>query len=194
MSIAINENILFFKRWIKSPLQLGTFAPISNSLAKKATISIMNYVNKNSNILEVGAGTGKLTRELLKSGVDEKNIKTIELDVDFHKFLEKNIPNVHHINGNAFDVDKLIKKDWLENVDVIVSVIPLMYMSESDRNKLTKKLFQSVGKNIPIIHVTYNPSSPLKNNKDIKSSRLHSVWFNFPPGFVWMYEETNKIG
>jgi phosphatidylethanolamine/phosphatidyl-N-methylethanolamine N-methyltransferase len=65
------ENTLFFKRWIKHPFQMGTLAPITPRLAKLVASLVSNPSDL---IVEIGAGTGRLTRALLAEGVKPKNL------------------------------------------------------------------------------------------------------------------------
>jgi phospholipid N-methyltransferase len=71
----------------------------------------------------------------------------------------------------------------------VVSAIPLMYLQEPLRKSLIKAAFSILRPEAKIIHVTYNPNSPLNFWKEIKQSRVASTWFNFPPGFVWQFQE-----
>jgi SAM-dependent methyltransferase len=52
-------------------------------------------------VLEVGAGTGKLTRFLLELGAD---LSIIEPDDDMRKTLLRQSPNVHVLNGRAEEI------------------------------------------------------------------------------------------
>ena len=77
-SITTADNKLFFKQWLRSPAQLGTFAPISWKLADLAAKQL--NINTNTKIVEIGAGTGRLTRALLARGANIENLAMVELD------------------------------------------------------------------------------------------------------------------
>lgn len=189
----MKELKFFFSRWLKNPFQMGTIAPISVRLAKEAVKCVL----KKEIIIEIGAGTGRLSRALIESGINPKNLWLIEIDPLLCDFLKKSLkshpkcqesfPTI--IQGDARFLDEILPKNMVGTVFTIVSSIPLMYMEEPEREKIIKASFKVLRKGCEIIHVTYSPKSPIKFMKTIYQSRLKALWFNFPPGFVWRYRE-----
>ena len=83
----------------------------------------------------------------------------------------------------------MVSAEICEKVGVVISAIPLMYLQEPLRKSLIKAAFSILRPEAKIIHVTYNPNSPLNFWKEIKQSRAAAAWFKFPPGFVWQFQE-----
>lgn len=183
------ENWLFFRRWLKNPRQLGTLAPISVKLSMLAAKEALTQYKPGTPVVEIGAGTGRLTRALLSCGVQVQDLTVVELDKEMCDFLRKSIPNLHVIEGDAVHLNKLVSAEICEKVGVVISAIPLMYLQEPLRKSLIKAAFSILRPEAKIIHVTYNPNSPLNFWKEIKQSRAAAAWFNFPPGFVWQFQE-----
>ncbi len=183
------ENWLFFRRWLKNPRQLGTLAPISVKLSMLAAKEALTHYKPGTPVVEIGAGTGRLTRALLSCGVQAQDLTVVELDKEMCDFLCKSIPNIHVIEGDATHLSDLVSSEIREEVGVVVSAIPLMYLQESLRKSLIKAAFSILRPHAKIVHVTYNPKSPLNFWKEIKQRRAAAVWFNFPPGFVWQFKE-----
>src|SRR5438477_12462228 len=92
------ETSLFFRRWIKSPTQLGTLAPISISLARRSAAMMDNP--KDKVVVEIGAGTGRLSRQIIKAGVQPQNFYAVELDLDLCQFLSRTLPDSRCIHGD----------------------------------------------------------------------------------------------
>ena len=183
------ENWLFFRRWLKNPRQLGTLAPISVKLSRLAAKEALSQYTPGMPVVEIGAGTGRLTRALLNCGVRPEDLTVVELDGEMCDFLRKSIPDIHVIEGDATHLNSLIPSQICEKVGVVVSAIPLMYLNEPLRQSLIKAAFSVLRPQAKIVHVTYNPKSPLNFWKTIKQSRVAAAWFNFPPGFVWQFQE-----
>jgi len=183
------QNRLFFCRWLKNPRQLGTLAPISVKLSMLAAQEALTHYKPGTPVVEIGAGTGRLTRALLRCGVQAQDLTVVELDKEMCEFLRKSIPGVHVIEGDATHLKELLPPEIREEVGVVVSAIPLMYLQEPLRKSLIKAAFSILKPQAKIVHVTYNPKSPLNFWKEIKQSRAASAWFNLPPGFVWQFEE-----
>ena len=188
------ENTLFFKRWLKHPLQMGTLAPITPRLAKLAASLI---ADSSDLIVEIGAGTGRLTRALLEQGVNPRNLALVELDPEFCLFLKETLKDApacrnsmpHIIEGDAAKLSEIIPESFKGKVSTVVSAIPFMYIPLFVREQIVKSSFEILKPTGSILHVTYNPKSPLAFKKDIKQERAGKLWFNFPPGFVWKYQQ-----
>lgn len=192
LQIKRDESKLFLKRWIHQPRQLGTLAPISESLAHLAAQCIFQYYQPEFPIIELGAGTGRLTRALIAQGVHPKNIIAVELDPELASFLQQSLPGVQVIQGDAAKLDQYLSPDLFGRLPVIVSVLPLMYFSLPLREEIIKKAFAGLDVLGHFFHVTYSPISPLKSIEDkiqrpFLSKRVVSKWINLPPGFVWHY-------
>ena len=84
----------FWKGWIRNPLAIGAFAPSGKSLAKL----MAKDVGANSRVVELGAGTGRVTAALLASGVAPGNLYLVERDPHFVKLLERRFPRCHVID------------------------------------------------------------------------------------------------
>lgn len=180
------ESKLFFKRWIQHPSQLGTLAPISKTLARNSAQLISSPEDKI--VVEIGAGTGRLSREILKTGVKPSHFYAVELDKDLCQFLKQTIPNAHIIHGDACYLTDMLPREIIGKVDILYSVIPLMYLPQPTRNQIYtsgRSILKETGR---FYHVCYSPVSPFKNENTIQSQRVFSKWMNIPPGFVWSFD------
>ncbi len=188
--IARQENWLFLKQWLRYPTQLGTFAPISKTLAHQAASLVANTLPRHGHIIELGAGTGRLTRALLHQGIAPQQLATIELDEKMHSFLKATLPAVHSICGDAANLQSLLPEEFLTRVSSVVSVIPFMYFPLELRKKIVDAVWKVLPPDGVFFHVTYSPTSPLQAiYPHIQAKRVLSKWRNVPPGFVWKYHQ-----
>lgn len=191
-----HENKLFFKQWIRHPGRLGTVAPISVKLARRAAAEVSNT---GGYVVEIGAGTGRLTRALIERGVPSTQLAAVELDSTLCAFLKDTLPGLclasdapHIIEGDAAFLPDLIPESWAGNVETVVSAIPLMYLPEDKRIAIIEAAFKILKPGGKIIHVTYNPKSPLAFSDAYTQERVVSLWLNIPPGFVWSYTKRDS--
>lgn len=183
------ENTLFFKRWLKKPTQLGTLAPISQSLAQAAACLLGDPASLREKIVvEIGAGTGRLSRSLLRQGINPDHFYAIELDKELCDFLKNTLPQAHVIEGDALHLKTLLPSNMIKQLDVVYSVIPLMYLPQSMRDALFQSVQEVLKPGGHFYHVCYSPFSPYASRKDIQSTRIISKWLNVPPGFVWTFK------
>lgn len=183
------EGTLFFRRWLKEPKQLGTLAPISKKLARSA--ARLMHDPACLKVVEIGAGTGRLTRALIAEGVKHENLTAVELDESFCSFLRASMPKINVIHGDACELPSLLGQDLVNSVDIVYSVIPLMYLPLEVREKILTQALAVLKPGGKFYHVCYTPISPFRKNKAIKSKRLISSWLNVPPGFVWEFQCVN---
>lgn len=178
----MGEYSLFFKRWIKNPRQLGTFAPISKRICKKAALCIPNP--SKAKIVDFGAGTGPEIQAFLDAGVKPENIIAIELDTEFATYLKNRYPQITVVHGDVCYAKDLIPKSWNGQVDVVFSAIPFMYLPSAIREKITEVAFSILHPKGRFLHLTYSLWSPLES---YKKDLLVSLWANLPPVFIWRY-------
>jgi len=91
---------------------LGQNFLINKDIIKK--IADIGIINKDTNIIEIGPGSGSLTEELLKR--NPKKIFAIEFDKDLSNYLEKIKNNYQNFNYEisdalTFDEKKIFKKN-----------------------------------------------------------------------------------
>ena len=96
----------------KHKKRLGQNFLINKDIIKK--IADIGIINKDTNILEIGPGSGSLTEELLKR--NPKQIFAIEFDKDLSNYLEKIKNNYQNFNYEisdalTFDEKKIFKKN-----------------------------------------------------------------------------------
>ena len=119
-----DEEIRFFKGWIDGPKSVGAILPTSAVTARRMA-SVINPAS-GLPVLELGPGTGIITKAILGRGVAPENIVSIEYSTDFYRHLKKTIPGVNFINGDAFDLETTLA-DWRDRkFDAVVSAIPML--------------------------------------------------------------------
>src|SRR3989344_2154688 len=82
------EQLLFIKNSVKDFYRVGAVAPSSRFLAERMARATL--INNAQTIIELGAGTGAITKELLKILPLQGRITILEINPDFVSFLEKN--------------------------------------------------------------------------------------------------------
>lgn len=182
------EHLVFFKRWLKNPLQIGAFFPSSKSLARHIGREV-RFSSENI-VVELGGGTGILTEELLKAGVPEDQLYVIELDPILVKYLKSRFPKVNVLYGNAADLSNLLPKEFLGKVSSIVSGMPLLNMPKAIQQKIIDASFENLAQKGRFIQYTYSPFSNFSAPKfGFSKRRAAFVLRNFPPATIWCYEK-----
>jgi phosphatidylethanolamine/phosphatidyl-N-methylethanolamine N-methyltransferase len=88
-----DDELKFFKGWIDKPKAVGSIVPTSTIAARR----MASVVNPDSGlpVLELGPGTGVITRAILARGVKPENLYSIEYSNDFVRHLTAQFPGVN---------------------------------------------------------------------------------------------------
>jgi len=94
---APGEWPLLLRRWLRNPIAVAELAPTSRWVAE--AVSAKLELNRPGAVIELGAGTGSLTRGLLTAGCPPERLVAIELDAEFAALLRRRFPRVSVIAG-----------------------------------------------------------------------------------------------
>ncbi len=177
---------LFILRALLNPRRLGAVAPSSRHLG--ALLARHAVVDDGSPIVELGGGTGALTRALIKEGIDPARIYVIELDSALANYLKNAFPKVNVIQGNAAELDKILPPSIIGKVQRVVSGIPMINIPEGVRKKILKNCFDIMAPEGKLLQYTYSPRSSINAKAyRLKKKRLGTTFLNLPPATVWQY-------
>ena len=96
---------LFFRRALAHPLQLGTPIPSSPALGRLIASQLKD--RKNGLTIEIGGGTGVITRQLLAAGVPADRLLVLEIDPEMADYLRGTLPEARVVTGDARHLPQL---------------------------------------------------------------------------------------
>jgi phosphatidylethanolamine/phosphatidyl-N-methylethanolamine N-methyltransferase len=177
---------LFLKRFLKSPRQLGAVAPSSRHLG--ALLAKHANSNDGSPIVELGGGTGSLTKAMIKEGIDPARIYVIELDPALAAYLKSNMPHVNVIHGDAVHLETILPSEIIGKVRRVVSGLPMINIPEGIRKQILDSCFQIMSEGGLFLQYTYSPKSSINEKVyQLQKKRIGTVFRNLPPATVWAY-------
>ncbi|MCX7338053.1 MAG: methyltransferase domain-containing protein [Alphaproteobacteria bacterium] len=184
-----DERLLFLRKLMKNPKSVGAIVPSSPALATFICTHVAN--SDDQLIVEIGAGTGRFTQALLRTGMKPESLAIVELDKEMYHFLKKNFKGVHVIHGDATQLSQLLPAEWIGQVGTVVSGIPMINLSEEEQNGIVTACFSVMKESGSLLQFTYGPLSPLPAKKmGLRKKRLGSILLNLPPATVWKYWKT----
>lgn len=139
-------SLLFFKRVLANPLQVGYIVPSSPFLTRQ-TAKRLDF-SKPRVIVELGPGEGCHTRQIVRRMTDNCRLVAFELDPEFCTHLQKqfkNDPRVTILHRNALELPQTLNEMGFSNCDYIVSGLPFLVIEEEARNKLLSNISQAIG-------------------------------------------------
>ncbi|MBZ9677956.1 phospholipid N-methyltransferase PmtA [Mesorhizobium sp. ES1-1] len=181
-----DDELKFFRGWIDKPKAVGSIVPTSSVTARK----MASIINPKSGlpVLEVGPGTGVITRAILAQGVRPENLYAVEYSSDFVRHLRRQYPGVNVIEGDAFNLDETLGDKSGMMFDSVVSGVPLLNFPVAQRVAYVESLLDRIPAGRPVVQLTYGPMSPIpagRGNYTVK--HFDFIIRNIPPTQLWIY-------
>jgi phosphatidylethanolamine/phosphatidyl-N-methylethanolamine N-methyltransferase len=183
----LREQLLFLRGLIANPVNVGAIAPSSPALARAVAAQVDPC--SDGPVLELGPGTGSMTRELLKRGIAAERMVAIEWDANFARTMAAEFPQIRVIRGDAFDLDGTLPRNGYEQFAAIISGIPMLNHTMEKRRALVDAAFRRIHPGGPMIQFSYGLFAPVKPPRGISVRRAAYVWANLPPASVWVYRK-----
>ncbi len=187
----MNENIQFLQAFLKNPAKVGAITPSSPELAQKMVKGI--EPDAGNIILELGVGTGAITKYLQDILPNEKSYLGIELDRSLVKSLRKNYPELKIVCGNATETFSIHQKSGLGKVGFVICCLPFVSLP----NEVGETILLEIDKfmqqgctfcTFQYAHGYYFPSAiklrEFMRNRYGKAQRSRLVVKNFPPAYT----------
>lgn len=185
------EEIRFLKGMIDGPKKVGAILPTS-AITSRRMASVIDMTS-GLPVLELGPGTGVITKAILARGVLPQNLYSVEYSEDFAKLLSGKFPDVNIIHGDAFRLDETLGDDKHLTFDCVVCAIPLTLMPVAQRIALVEDLLNRIPSGRPIIQITYGPKSPVPAHKgNYEVQHYDFVMRNVPPAQLWIYRRKSS--
>ena len=126
----VDGKLLFMQEFLKHPFQIGSIIPSSRHLEQR--IVAAGKVSSARLVVELGAGTGGVTRALLRALPPQAQLLSIEINPHFHELVQtiEDDRLIAHL-GSATELGEIITRYKLDRPDVVISGIPFSTMSRS---------------------------------------------------------------
>jgi phospholipid N-methyltransferase len=147
----------------------------------------------NGLVVELGAGTGVITRALLKHGVPAEQLVVIEKSVSMSRNLIRQFPAAAVLQADAARLSVLLKLSGFGNPTTVVSSLPLISLYSRQRFRILKEIASVLPVGGRLIQFTYSPLPPisvlLAKRLGFEGARVRRIALNLPPAAVWVYEK-----
>ena len=184
--MAPNANpAMFFRRWLANPLRMGSVVPSSAALCAR----IVRHTARADNeiVVELGAGTGPVSRALLAAGIPADRLFVVEIDPAMAAHLRRALPGGHVIEGDARELERLVPERWHGRIGTVICGIPLVLLPRAEQRRFIDAI-ERVAPGRGFLHFSYCATSPLPMRTHRLAGR-REAWtpLNFPPASVWRY-------
>ena len=182
----VKNTALFLKRWLANPLQMGSVIPSSPALCRR--IAALAACGTDEVVVELGAGTGVISRALLDAGLPPERLVVVEIVRDMADHLRRALPGVNVVQGDAFELAKALPTRMHGKVGTAICGIPLVMLPLAQQRRFVEAV-ESVAPGKGFLLYTYCITSPLPYRK-LGLTAKREAWtpLNIPPASVWRYQ------
>ena len=184
-----------FREFLRSPLQTGALFASGPQLASK----LVHFANVRSStsIVEIGAGSGAVTDEIVKHKSRDASLLAIEINEWLATLLRTRHPEIDVQCGDALEASQYLKQLGYGNCDAVVCSLPWANMSRQQQSKMLdviETLLQNGGHftSFAYAHCRFLPNARFFRQQLME--RFDSVtvseiqWANIPPAYIYHAE------
>jgi phospholipid N-methyltransferase len=195
----LREHMHLASRFLRSPRTIGAVSASSRALGRQMVAGLPR--DHPVTVVELGPGTGVITRAIVDRIAEGSRILAIELEPAFVDRIQARWPSVDCLCGSAVDLERLVAERQMAPVDHVVSGLPFASLTVSDTRRIMDGVERTLrtGGTFTTFQYVYSylvPAARLFRRE--MSRRLgaeptrHLVVRNFPAAFIltWTRQAT----
>lgn len=188
----MREHLQFIAGFLRRPRAVGAVAPSSERLATE----VLRYseLKRAKTVVELGAGTGAITRVLLENVRPGTRVIVVELDAQHSERLAGQFPGACVCHDSAENLRAILQRNGCDRADVVVSGLPWASMPVPVRERIKAEILASLESDgrlcgFGYVHATWHPRIRAFHEglrasfSQVRVSPV--VWGNLPPAFAY---------
>ena len=176
----------FYKALFKNPRSVGAISPSAKPLARAMAACVPK--SHSGFVVEIGAGTGAVTKAMLERGIPPQKIIIVEHSEFLAELLVHRFPEVNVIHGNAIHLVKLLGA-YNERIGTIISSLPLLILHEETKRRIIDQINAVLKKDGYYIQYTYwYTKSAFESLERYTKIHTQRIWLNLPPARVDVFK------
>jgi phosphatidylethanolamine/phosphatidyl-N-methylethanolamine N-methyltransferase len=188
------DYVQFLRAWVQRPRQTASMLPSSPYLGRLMAAQIDPDGGR---VMELGGGTGALTREILSAGLPAKCLEVVEINTVFADSLARAFPGVSIIECPAQTV-LAQAQGGIGGYQAIISGLPLLAMGRPLQQAILAEAFRLLRPGGALVQFTYSVRSPVGpavlDALGLEAHRVGHIVRNFPPATVFRFTRRHDNG
>jgi phosphatidylethanolamine/phosphatidyl-N-methylethanolamine N-methyltransferase len=186
----LSAAVVFSLEALSRPRQIGAVAPSSRRLAQAMAHWLPSQ--HDAWVIELGPGTGSVTRALLDRGHAPERLLAIEKSAKMVELLHQHFPQAQTVEGDALDLELLLKQHGGQpgQVPAVISSLPLVNFDPQTADQLAQKIYDVLQPGGLYVQFTYHLLR--KQAEALRRFQPHAskiIWLNLPPARVSVYRK-----
>ncbi|MBK9271534.1 MAG: methyltransferase domain-containing protein [Saprospiraceae bacterium] len=179
-----NSNFEFIKEGIKNMQSVGSVCRSSPFVAKSMSKGLNDSTFKI--IVELGAGDGAITEEILKNMQSDARLIVLEINENFCDQLRQwNDPRMLVLNESAENLKAVLHSLQIQEADRIISAIPFLLFPREEVEKFLRVFYSSLAPGGKFIQLHYSLNLKDLYEEIFDDVKIRFVPINIPPAFIF---------
>ena len=180
------DGALFFRHWLRHPLGIGAILPSSLAVVRAMASDVP--FSRPGAVLELGGGTGVVTRGLLEAGCAPERLVVIEREPALADILRRRYSEARVIEGDACAIRSILAKLGVMQLAAVISSLPIKWFPVESQRAVVEPCFDLLGEDGMFLQLTNALVSPLAMRQlGLHGTEVARVWTQFPPVQIWRY-------
>jgi phosphatidylethanolamine/phosphatidyl-N-methylethanolamine N-methyltransferase len=177
---------LHFRRFLAHPVRLSSALPVSRAVARMVASKVER--EDDEYVVELGSGTGAVTRALLDTGVPAGKLIAVEIDSEMAAYLAELLPDINMIHGSAADIENLLPAEAMDRVGTVICGVPVSMLGKEEQVEMVRAMLALQPHDGRFLAYSYRFGAPLHAAAlGLTAERMGFTLRNAFPASVWSF-------
>jgi phosphatidylethanolamine/phosphatidyl-N-methylethanolamine N-methyltransferase len=182
--------LLHFRRFLAHPVRLSSVLPVSRAVARMVAARV--DLADGDYVVELGSGTGAVTRALLEAGVPAGKLIAVEIDSEMADYLGEVLPDIAMIRGSAADIVTLLPAEARGHIGAVICGVPVSMLGADEQKAMIEAILALDPRDGRFLAYSYRLGAPLHAGRlGLTAERLGFTLRNALPVSVWAFRAAN---
>ena len=179
--------IEFFKSFLRDPKEVGSVIPSSRFLIRR--ILRCGEVRQAKVVVELGPGTGVLTREILQRMPRDGKLVAVEINRMFVNHLRREFQDrrLTLFEGSSAHLEKALAEAGVEQADLVVSGIPFSTMGRGEGRRTLEAAQRVLGPGGRFVAYQFRSHVRRFAEPLFGPAETHTAFWNLPPMRIYVW-------
>lgn len=177
----IKEKLLFVRKFAAAPRTVGSVTPSSPHLVSSMFQNI--DWTKTEVIAELGAGTGVMTKEILKRKSPQSRFFAFEIEKELRVRLKRDLKI--KIYDDAARLPQVLEAAHINSADLIISGLPFAVLPHSVTESVMGAVWRTLAENGTFVAFQYSYHMKSSFERMFENVSTRVVVMNIPPAVVY---------
>lgn len=187
VSQGIGDHFIYARKLLATGSAIASLVP-STRWTARAMLQGIDF-NLSPSILELGAGTGPITAELVKHASEKSRCLIVERDHEFCELLRSRFPSATIIESDALALDWILDQHGVSRIDHVLSEIPVGWLPPITQDMFLKAVCRRLAPGGSFRQLTHLPGAHLPlYRRYFHDVRMQIELRNLPPAACYVCE------